>query len=147
KAIANLDLVKKEVIGALDEYGTKYNPEFGKLNRAANESYAAYESSDKIANFLKKTVGNTLKSKALTSLLGISGATYAFPAAVAKAGLAGVPVYAGYEGYKILHQVMKSPTLRKFYGEILKGAASGNASQVIKNTKALDNELQKSEKE
>lgn len=145
KAIANLDLVKKEVIGALDEYGTKYNPEFGKLNRAANESYAAYESSDKIAHFLDKTIGNVVKSTALKSILSLGGVggAIAFPAVAGKAIVGGLPLYAAYEGYKILHQVMKSPTLRKFYGEILKGAASGNASQVSKNAKALDKELLK----
>jgi len=39
--------------------------------------------------------------------------------------------------------VIKSPTLRKYYGEILKGASLGNAAQVTRNTKALDKALEK----
>lgn len=147
KMIANLDLVKKEVIGALDEYGRKYNPEFGKLNKAANESYAAYESSDKMASFIKKTMKDSVKNPSLKAVLGLSGVGYgaiAHGATLAKgAAVGGLPLYGAYQGYKVLHQVVQSPTLRKFYGNILKGAASGNASQVIKNTKALEKEMDK----
>ncbi|HMK58316.1 MAG TPA: hypothetical protein VK462_04635 [Nitrososphaeraceae archaeon] len=145
KAIANLDLVKKQVINALDEYGTKSNPEFGKLNKSANEAYAAYESSDKIANFIKKTVKNSIKNPGVKTILGLAGGGYGLATKGAVLGktaaLGALPLYAGYEGYKVLHQVMKSPTLRKFYGNILKGAASGNASQVSKNAKALDKNM------
>lgn len=145
KAIANLDLVKKEVINSLDEYGKKFNPEFGKLNKSANEAYAAYESSDKIANFIKKTVGKSIKNPGVKTILGLGGTGYGLAThagALGKtAALGALPLYAGYESYKILHQVLKSPTLRKFYGNILKGAASGNASQVSKNSKALEENL------
>ena len=144
KAIANLDLVKNQIIKSLDEYGSKSNPEFGKLNKSANEAYAAYESSNKMAEFIKKSAKGFTKNpgtKALLSLSGISGA-YMYPGIVAKAGIAAVPLYAGYETYKVFHQVMKSPTLRKFYGNILKGAAAGNASQVSKNVQALDKALE-----
>jgi hypothetical protein len=144
KAIANLDLVKGKVIDALEEYGTKSNPEFGKLNRAANESYAAYENSDKMANFIKKSVGNTVRSSAVKTLFGLSGlgAAAAYPALAAKGAVVAAPAYLGYEAYKIFSQVMNSPTLRKFYGNVLKGAAVGNASQVSKNIKALENNIE-----
>ncbi len=147
KAISNLDIVKKEVINALDEYGT-INPEFGKLNRSANEAYAAYESSDKMAKFISKVGKGIVKNQGLKAVLGLSGVYggLAHPAAAAgiagKAALVGAPAFAAYESYKILHQITKSPVLRKFYGNILKGAASGNASQVSKNMKALDKHLQ-----
>ncbi len=144
KAIANLDLVRNQVVKSLEEYGSKSNPEFLKLNKAANESYAAYENSDKIASFIKKTVKDSVRSPALKGILGLSGlgGVYAAPAIASKGALAAVPIYAGYQSYKVLHQVMNSPTLRKFYGEILKGAASGNASQVSRNVKALEKEFE-----
>ena len=144
KAIANLDFVKKEVINGLNEYGKLENPEFLKLNKAANESYAAYEASDKMGKFIKDVVKDTVKSPVLKAILGIGGTYGAFAHAgtLAKSGGAILPLYAGYESYKIIHQVMKSPTLRKFYGNILKGAISGNASQVSKNAKAMEKELE-----
>lgn len=142
KAIANLDHVKSEVIKALDEYGAVKNPEFLKLNKSANEAYAAYESSDKWGKFIKQVANKAIKNNSLKLLLGLGG-TYAFPAIAAKTAGAAIPVKGAYEAYKILHQVSKSPTLRKFYGNILKGAAAGNASQVLKNAKALEKEIEK----
>lgn len=143
KAIANLDQVKKEVIGALNEYGDKFNPEFSKLNKAANESYAAIEASDKMGKFIKSTLKDSVKNPAVKGLLGLGGlygaATHL--GTISKTAGFALPLYAGYEGYKIFHQVIKSPTLRRFYGNILKGAASGNASQVSKNAKALEKHL------
>lgn len=141
KAIANLDHVKSEVIKALDEYGATQNTKFLKLNKSANEAYAAYESSDKMSKFIKQVTGKTIKNNSLKALLGLGG-IYAFPSIAAKTAGAAIPLTGAYETYKILHQVSKSPTLRKFYGNILKGAASGNASQVLKNSKAFEKEIE-----
>jgi hypothetical protein len=139
KISANLDLVKKDVIEGLNDYGRAHNPEFLKLNKAANEAYGAYEASDKMAAFIKKNVKDSIRNPGVKTLLGLGGL-----ASIGK-GLAigAVPGIATYEVYKVMHQVMQSPTLRKFYGNILQGAASGNASQVIKNSKALEKELEK----
>lgn len=144
KAIANLDLVKKEVIKGLNEYGSSHNPEFLKLNKSANEAYAAYESSDKMGKFIKDTLKNSVKSPIAKTILGLGGiyGTAKHATLAAKSAGAALPLYAGYESYKVLHQVIKSPTLRKFYGNILKGAASGNASQVSRNSKALEKALE-----
>jgi len=139
KISANLDLVKKEVIEGLNEYGTHQNPEFLKLNKAANEAYGAYEASDKMASFIKKHV--TTKNPMVKTLLGLGG-IYKFPALAAKGAIGAPAVYGTYQAYKVLHQVIQSPTLRKFYGNILKGAAAGNASQVIKNSKALEKQFE-----
>jgi hypothetical protein len=146
KAIANLGDVKKEVINGLNEYGQKHNPEFLKLNKSANEAYAAYESSNKIANFIGKSIKGTLKTPAIKALFGIGTGmgAYTYPTILAKTAVAGVPALAGYEAYKILHQVYQSPTLRKYYGEVLKGAIIGNTSQVSRNLKALDQGLSES---
>ena len=143
KAIANLELVRKEVANGLNEYGSKHNPEFLKLNKAANESYAAYEASDKMARFIKDKAKSAIKNPGIKTILGIAGVGSHIAIAGKATAVGAVPILAGYESYKIFHQVMQSPTLRKFYGNILKGAASGNASQVIKNSKALEKQYEK----
>jgi hypothetical protein len=146
KIIFNLDQVKGEVIKGLDEYGKLKNPKFRELNKAANESWAAIEQSDKMATFIKKTVKDSIKNPGVKHILGLGGAGYgivAHGATIAKASaVAAIPLYAGYQTYKVLHQIIKSPTLRRYYGNVLKGAASGNASQVLINAKALDKELE-----
>ena len=140
KIIHNLNQVKGEVINAAEEYGSKYNPEYLKLSRQANEAYAAYAQSNKISNFIEKHASSKLKSTGAKALLGT--------AIVAPTGLAGMAVGGSLGlgsalGYKLFKTILraKSPTLRNHYFNILEGASKGNAGQVIKNAKALDNEL------
>lgn len=142
-AIRNLNRVKNEVIKSLDEYGAKYNPEYQKYNRDANEAYAAYQKSNKIANFIQNKISYSPKSKALQALFSFAptaslGALSYFTPGVGAAAGAGV---LGYQGYKILDRVIRSPSLRKYYFNVLKGASAGNVPLVEKNIKALDKEV------
>lgn len=144
KIIHNLTQVKKEVIKAAEEYGSKYNPEFLNLSKSANEAYAAYSQSNKISNFIEKHAGSKLVSTAAKALLGLGLAGSAgvvgstFGAFAGAGGTAGATL-----AYKIFKTILrsKSPTLRNHYFKILEGASKGNAGQVIKNAKALDKEL------
>lgn len=140
QAIRNLNNVKDKVIKTLTSYGEKFNPEFLKFHKEANESYAAYSTSNKIAKFLQDKVGYIPKSKAVQSLFDYGGltaitglATMGAPAAAAATLAAG-----GYQGFKILNRVINSPTLAKYYANVLKEAAAGNVTATTKNLKALD---------
>jgi hypothetical protein len=140
QTIRNLNQVKSEVIKTLDQYGEKFNPEFLKYNKSANEAYAAVQKSNVIANFIKDKVPYTPQSKAVQTLFSyapiaaIGGLTSMSPLS----GAAAVTGAAGYQGFKVLHRVMKSPTLRKYYLNVLKESSAGNASAATKNLKALD---------
>ena len=140
QAIRNLNEVKSKVISTLDKYGEKFNPEYVKNSRAANESYAAMQKSNVIANFLRNQVAFSPQNKAIQTLFQV--APVAGVGALAKlspaAGGAAVAGYAGYQGFKVLHQVMNSPVLRKYYLNTLKSAAAGNVPQTVKNLRALD---------
>ena len=146
KAIRNLQDVKKSAINAIEEWGAKESPEFLKLNRSANEAWAAYENSNKIAQFIEKHAGKFASpvTKSLFGLgtvgTGISGILA--PTATSIAGGAGLLGVSGYQTFKILSRIKNSKTLSKYYGDILSGAAKGNAGQVLSNLKALDKELQ-----
>jgi hypothetical protein len=142
KIINNLQKVKGKVINAGEEYGKKYNPEYLKISQAANESYAAVQQSNKIANALEKYAPK-LKSKGAQLLLGIGASTGLGTAAkLGGVKLAG-GLLLGVPAYKLFKTIIrsKSPTLRNHYFDILKGAASGNASQISRNAKALDKAL------
>jgi hypothetical protein len=144
KAIRNLNKVKEEVIKTLTQYGEKFNPEFLKYHKSANESYAAYSQSNKIAKFLQDKVGYIPKSKAVQTLFDYGGLTAATGLAAlgpvgATAGLIGA---SGYQAFKILKRVIDSPTLRKYYGNVLKEASLGNVSATTKNLKALEANLE-----
>lgn len=151
KAIFNLNQVKGQVIKDLNEYGKTLNPEFGKLHTAANEAWAAYENSNKIANFIQKHVGKSLKSTAAKSILatttgGLAAkSALAAPAGTAALGTLGIGVAGAWEGFKVLNRMKNSPTLRKHYTNIITGALKGNTAQVSKNAKLLDKEFLKQE--
>jgi len=148
KSIKNLQNVKSAVLEAIEDYGLK-NPEFGKLNTAANEAYSVYSSSNVWSNFIEKTLKGSIRNPTAKALLGLSGGygVISHPTILAKTAVAAPVGLAGYNAYKILHRVIQSPTLRKYYGNILKGTSAGNAAQVIKNAKLLEKKLDKEEKE
>lgn len=140
KAIKNLNEVKSEVIKTLDEYGKKFNPKFLELNRSANEAWAAYEKSNKIANFLQNKVPYSPKSKAVQALFSIapSSAVLGLASISPASALGAVTGLTAYQGYKVLDRVTRSPVLRKYYLNTLKEASLGNIPQTSKNLKALD---------
>lgn len=144
KIIHNLNQVKGEVIKAAEEYGSKYNPEYLNLSKSANEAWQAYSQSNKIANFIQKHASSKLQSTGAKALLGaaLTGGTGLLGGAMGVS--AGAAATLGTSlAYKMFKTILrsKSPTLRNHYFKILEGAAKGNASQVIKNAKALDKEL------
>lgn len=138
--IRNLNEVKNEVIKTLDQYGEKFNPQFFQLHRSANEAWAAYQQSNKIANFIRDKVGFAPKSKAVAALFSYApGPALAGLAALGPiSATSGALGFGGYQAYKIFERVRNSPTLRKFYLNSLKEAAAGNVSATAKNLKGLD---------
>ena len=150
KAIFNLNQVKKETIKTLEQYGEKFNPEYLKASKSANEAWAAYENSNKIAKFLHDKVPFSPKSKAVQMLFSYSPALAAGAAAIKLSPLAAAGAAAGigaYQGYKVLDRVIRSPTLRKYYLNTLKEAAAGNIPATTKNLKGLDLFLESEERE
>jgi hypothetical protein len=140
QTIENLNKVKREVIKTLDQYGEKFNPEYLNYSRPANEAYAALQKSNTIANFIQKKTGYVPKSKAVQDLFSygptIAAAVGTALNPVAAAGSLGV--LGAYQGFKVLHRMKNSPTLRKYYIETLKNAVKRNAPQTIKNLRQLD---------
>lgn len=148
KIIKNMQEVKKSIIKSAEEYGEKFNPKFLNLSRSANEAWAAYEKSNKIANFLNKHFGKKALGMGVKSVLGIGAPVLG----AVKAGTAlttgiAIPLTASYQAFKILNRVQNSPTLRKYYGNILSGSIKGNVPQVSRNLSALNKELEEEDQE
>lgn len=142
KIIRNLGNVKSEVIKGVEE-GLYNNKDALKSYKEANEAWSAYEKSQLMKRFLEKTLGGTVKGKIVKSILGlggsIGGSMLGGPLVTGAVGLTGAGVY---NTQKILRQIMGSNALRRYYFGVLKGAAAGNAAQVKKNAKALDQSIQ-----
>jgi hypothetical protein len=148
RIINNLNKVKGIAIKSSEEYGEKFNPKFLKLSREANEAYAAYENSNKIAQFLNKHFGKKALGGSVKSLLSIGApALGAVKVGTALTTGIGIPLSAAYQGFKIFNRMKNSPTLRKYYGNILQGSIQGNVSQVLRNLNALDQKLKEQDQE
>lgn len=143
QAIRNLHQVKNEVINTLEQYGEKFNPEFLKYSRSANEAHAAIQKSNLIANFIKDKIPYSPQSKAVQALFDYAPAVAAVGISKLspQVGAATAAGYAGYQGLKVLHRVINSPTLRKYYLNTLKSAAQENVAKTVTNLKALDQNL------
>jgi hypothetical protein len=96
-----------------------------------------------VANFLEKKLNFSPKSKAVQALFSFSpkasvaGLAYLGPGAAA----GGVAALSAYNGIKVLMRVSQSPTLRKYYKNVLSNAVKGNVGATSKNLKALDSGL------
>jgi hypothetical protein len=141
KTIFNLNKFKDVLNQADNEYALS-NPMYGKLSKAGNEAFSAYSQSNVASNFLKRAFGDKIKSGVVKSLLGIGGplgyASFKAPIIGLIGGGAGAATAIGLTTYKYLTRIMKSPILRKYYTELLKGSLSGNVNEVAKNLKPLE---------
>jgi hypothetical protein len=146
-AVRNLNQVKGLVINGLERYG-QTNPQFGAWNSAFNEGYSAYAASNYFTNFIKKHFGDKVTNatvKALTGLGPVAGAV----------GMKFAPVYTGlaaasipvYQAIKLGHRIAQSPTLRNYYGNLVRHAFQGNVAAANTNIKGLEKTFEKEEKE
>lgn len=111
-----------------------------KYNKASNESFAALAKSNVIANFIKDKIPYSPQSKSVQTLFSYApyAASYGLTKLSPVAAGATVLGTTGYQGFKILHRVINSPTLRKYYFNTIKEASLGNIGETTKNIKALD---------
>ncbi len=149
RAVHNLNTVKRRVISTLDDYGHT-NPQFGVMNRAANEAYAAYSASNTLSNFFRSHA-DKIQNKALRTSLGlastaIGGTSLAFlPGATTLAAGAGTAVTPVYYAAKIAQRMYRSPTLRRYYNAMFREVLEGNTTQAVKTLNKLENKVSEEE--
>lgn len=132
----NLDTVSKFVDQSLYEYG-KQNPEWEAFYRPANEVHGAIASSHRVRNSLKRHA-KSLGFPAVLAELGLYHGAGIGPAL----GVTGATAGALGTG-EILSRVMKSPTLRKHYNNLIIGALKDDVVVIRENLKKLNDELNK----
>lgn len=123
---------------SLEKYG-KQNPDFFKHYKAANEAYGGFQES--------KRVGNWINSKLPFGKLGKHGAIILeaiFKPASLKVAL---PALGVLKGGEIVTRMFKNPTLKRFYGNLMKDAVNENKFGVLKNLKSMEKEIEKNDPE
>jgi hypothetical protein len=134
----NLDMVGKSVDDALKDYGHQ-NPEWEAFYRPANEVHGAIEQSKRVRNYIGK-IGKKYGYHIVLPLFGIGhlagpGRTLGGIAASMAAGTA--LVGAG----EISARIIKSPTLRKHYMNLVNSALKEDAIATELNLRKLSEEL------
>jgi hypothetical protein len=128
--------VNRDLNKELAKYGQQ-NKTFGNAFKNAEEGYAALQQSQLLGNFIKKNAKYTPLSPLLYPLV------QAVPSPTAAGALGGAAAYkTGQIGYRLA----KSPTLRKYYSQVLKEASRENAVGMNRALVKLDEELMKTEK-
>jgi len=118
----------------IERYG-KENPKFLKHYKAANEAFGGFQQSKRVSNWINRHIPFGKLNK--ESLLIIEAL---FKPASLKIS---VPGYAAFKGGELLTRMFKNPTLRRFYGNMLKDAVNENKSGFLKNIKKIENEIEK----
>lgn len=131
-----LDKVSNIIDQGLDVYGFS-NPEWQSFYRPANEVHGAIAQSYRVRNAISRHA-KKLGFPALVAELGLVHAVGA-PAAISAAGGAAAALGTG----ELMARVMKSPTLRKHYLNLVNGALKDDVVVMRENLRKLDEELKK----
>jgi len=146
--IRNLNELKSSVIETIESNLSKRLPQAEELYRTGYEASAVNHQSNSISNFIEKNFGkqvNSMGAKLLFPALTGGAALGGGGALLAKgAGIAGL-MYGPYKAYQVLHRVGNSPTLGRYYSDVINNSVKGNAPAMIKSLDKLDKELAKQE--
>ena len=118
----------------LRQYG-RNNPLFAESFHPAQRATQAIHQSNHVANWVNRQIIKPGANETLYSLLGHSGVGKA----VGGAALVGVP----YQGVKLFERIVRSPFLRRIYGEAVGAAMRENSVQFNKKVAQLDEGLKK----
>lgn len=114
---------------AIEDYG-RTNKEFYKPFREADEAFGTLAKSNWISNWINNSVKYSPVTHGLLHILGGTGAAVSAPI---------------YYGTKLGYRIAKSPTLRKIYGNTVKGAIKEDAAVFNKELEKLDHAIQEEE--
>lgn len=128
--------IAKYLDESIEKYGRE-NPDFFKHYKAANEAYSGFQQSKKVGQWIKKALPyGKMGHKALYLLEAI------FKPAILKSTL---PAFGALKTGELLTRMFKNPTLRQYYGNLMKDAINENKVGVLRNLKFMEKEIQKTD--
>lgn len=140
--LRNLNELKKEIIQTIEENMSNRFPTAHELYRNGYEASAVNHRSNVISNFIEKNFGRKLASHGAKILFpGLAGGSLFFP----KLGIAGGTAFPLYKSGQVLYRVANSPTLARYYQDIITHSMQGNIPAMVKSMSKLDKSLKKEE--
>src|SRR5216684_52062 len=141
-AIRNINELKTQIIRTIDENMAQRFPDAGELYRTGYEAAAVNHRSNAISNFVEKNFGRKTASVGAKLLFpSIAGSAAIFP----KAAVGGALAFPIYKTGQIAYRVANSPTLARYYSDVLNYSLQGNTPAMVKSLAALDKKLAKDE--
>lgn len=132
----NLGQVSGAIDDALKEYGST-NPEWEAFYRPANEVHGAIAQSKKVREMILRTA----KKYGIAHSLALFGIGHV--AGAGKAALGATLGTSGLLGGEMIAKALKSPTIRKYYSNVISSAVRDDAIATEQNLKKLDDSLKK----
>jgi len=143
RTVNNLNRAKRAIIQTIDENMSARFPQAAELYRTGYEASAVTHTSNAISNFLEKRFGRTLASV---------GARLLFPAATGGAALIGPKALVAttiglplYQTGKVMYRVANSPTLARYYQDVITSSTLGNTAAMVKSLSKFDKAMLKEE--
>lgn len=142
-AVANLNQLKTQIIDTIESNMATRFPQARELYETGYEAAAVTHQSNAISNFIEKNFGRKTASV---------GAKLLFPSLVGgsailpKTAAAGILAYPVYKTGQVLYRVGNSPTLARYYQDVLTYSAAGNVPAMVKSMDKLDKALAEDEK-
>jgi len=117
----------------ISAYG-KQNPTFLQHYKNANQAYAGFAQSKRVGNWINRH----LKGFGKPAILILEGL---FPKLLPASAI----TFVGLKSGELLTRVMRNPTLRRFYANLMKDAVKENIGGFVKNLRAMEKEIKKSD--
>jgi hypothetical protein len=130
----NVNRVQNLTRNMLNRYGRNQNPRFLREFRESNAAWASLEQSDDIARYIKQNYNKPFVSEGVKAMFAKSNK--AIPIAIGLSAL---------ERAQAVIQRLANPTLRRYYGNILRASTQRNAPLMISNLQKLDQASKKEE--
>lgn len=141
--IRNLNELKRNIIQTIDENMASRFPEAGELYRTGYEAAAVNHQSNVISNFIEKNFGRKAASVGVKLLFPAVGV--GLGAGTKTLGASGA-FYAPYKVGQVLYRVTQSPTLARYYSNVIRDSMAGNVPGMIKSLDQLDKAMLEDEK-
>lgn len=142
--IRNLNELKSNIIKTIDENMSSRFPQAGELYRTGYEASAVNHQSNAISNFIDKNFGRKAASigvKLLFPAAGVVGLGVV-PKTMAVSSMA----YAPYKVGQVLYRVTQSPTLARYYSNVIRDSVAGNVPGMIRSLDQLDKAMLEDER-
>jgi hypothetical protein len=115
------------------------NPQFQQTWNAANEAFGGMAQSQKLSKYITSKIGNQPIKHVL--LANIAEAASGYPEAILPTVAGATVAFGAIKGIELAKRMMANPTLRKYYGDVIRYGLQENSTAMLKAANKLEHEF------